>query len=86
MFFEYYLLYFRSKMNYLSLCLFAAVLLGTAYAAPPSKYSSKYDHVNVDAILSNERVLTQYINCMLDKGPCTAEGREFRRKLLFYTY
>lgn len=44
------------------------------------KYTSKYDNINVDEILGNKRVLGNYIKCILDEGPCTPEGREFRSK------
>ncbi|XP_018563006.1 ejaculatory bulb-specific protein 3 [Anoplophora glabripennis] len=42
------------------------------------KYSNKYDHIDIDRILSNKRVLNNYIKCILDQGPCTPDGREFR--------
>ncbi|KAJ8983043.1 hypothetical protein NQ317_013248 [Molorchus minor] len=45
------------------------------------KYSSKYDNIDIDKILSNHRVLTNYINCLMDKGPCTPEGKEFRKNI-----
>ncbi|XP_034173650.1 chemosensory protein 6 [Osmia lignaria lignaria] len=45
------------------------------------KYPSKYDDVDVDRILQNGRVLTNYIKCMLGEGPCTNEGRELKRTL-----
>ncbi|XP_047356839.1 ejaculatory bulb-specific protein 3-like [Vespa velutina] len=45
------------------------------------KYSTKYDDVDVDKILRNDRVLTNYIRCMLDEGSCTAEGRELKKIL-----
>ncbi|KYN32638.1 Ejaculatory bulb-specific protein 3 [Trachymyrmex septentrionalis] len=45
------------------------------------KYTRKYDDVNVDKILQNNRVLTNYIRCLMDEGPCTAEGRELRKTL-----
>lgn len=37
-------------------------------------YSKKYDDMDIDAILSNERLINNYINCFLDKGHCTPEG------------
>lgn len=46
------------------------------------KYSTKYDDVDVDKILRNDRVLTNYIRCMLDEGSCTAEGRELKSKYI----
>ncbi|XP_059479128.1 ejaculatory bulb-specific protein 3-like [Neocloeon triangulifer] len=53
-----------------------------AAAAPQNtggrKYTDKYDHVDVDAILRNDRILTSYVKCMLDQGPCTAEGKNLK--------
>lgn len=45
-----------------------------------AEYTNKYDNVNVDQILSNNRVLSNYIKCMMDEGPCTPEGRELKSK------
>ncbi|KAL0131060.1 hypothetical protein PUN28_002567 [Cardiocondyla obscurior] len=45
------------------------------------KYVTKYDDVNVDKILQNNRVLTNYIRCLMDEGPCTVEGRELKKTL-----
>ncbi|XP_046418790.1 ejaculatory bulb-specific protein 3-like [Neodiprion virginianus] len=46
-----------------------------------NNYSSKYDNVDVDRILSNDRILTNYIRCLMEEGPCTAEGRELKKTL-----
>lgn len=54
------------------------MLMGLALAA--EKYTSKYDNVDIDRILQNNRVLTNYIRCMLGEGACTAEGRELKSK------
>lgn len=37
--------------------------------------------MDVDQILSNERLTNQYVQCLLDKGPCTADGRSLRQIL-----
>jgi len=55
-----------------------ALLITLVTAA--EKYPEKYDNVDVDMILGNNRVLSNYIRCMMDEGPCTAEGRELRSK------
>ncbi|CAL1687532.1 unnamed protein product [Lasius platythorax] len=55
--------------------------LMTLVIATTEKYTRKYDDVEVDRILQNNRVLNNYIRCMLDEGPCTAEGRELRKTL-----
>lgn len=44
------------------------------------KYPVKFDQVNIETVLSNDRVLSNYIKCLLDKGACTREGRELKSK------
>ncbi|XP_046823530.1 ejaculatory bulb-specific protein 3-like [Vespa crabro] len=44
-------------------------------------YPNIYDQVDVDAIFNSERFLNQYINCLLDEGPCTADGRSLKQIL-----
>lgn len=41
-------------------------------------YPNKFDQINIETVLSNDRVLTNYIKCLLDKGACTREGRELK--------
>lgn len=60
----------------LALCCCCAGLVSAA----AQKYEPKYDNVSIESVLSNDRVLTNYIKCLLDKGPCTKEGRELKRK------
>uniref|UniRef100_M3V872 Chemosensory protein 5 n=1 Tax=Ips typographus TaxID=55986 RepID=M3V872_IPSTY len=61
--------------------LFVVLVLGCSLVAAQSPYTSKYDNVDVDKILKNERVLTNYIKCLMEEGPCTPEGRELRKTL-----
>lgn len=42
------------------------------------QYTSRFDNVDVDKILKNDRILNNYIKCLLEKGPCTQEGRELK--------
>lgn len=44
------------------------------------KYTTKYDNIDVDTIVSSRRLLQNYVNCLLDKGPCTPEGKELKSK------
>lgn len=53
-------------------------------SAYPQNIPNKYDNVNIDAILSNDRVVNNYIKCLLDKGSCTQEGRDLKSK--FYCF
>lgn len=66
----------RKMTRYLIILALVTVVLAA------EKYSSKYDDVDVDKILRNDRVLTNYIRCMLDEGSCTAEGRELKSKYI----
>lgn len=66
----------RTMRGHLLVLLISLVTLAVA----DEKYTRKYDDVNVDKILQNNRVLTNYIRCLMDEGPCTAEGRELRSK------
>lgn len=45
-----------------------------------NRYTNKYDNVDVDRILSNQRILTNYLKCLMDEGPCTNEGKELKSK------
>lgn len=38
------------------------------------------DNFDVDSVLNNGRVLKNYVKCVLEQGPCTAEGREMKSK------
>lgn len=44
-------------------------------------YDLKYDNVDVDEILKSERLLSNYINCLMDEGPCTEDGRDLKEIL-----
>lgn len=41
-------------------------------------YTTKYDNVNVDNILANQRLFGNYVNCLLDKGRCTEDGKALK--------
>lgn len=59
---------------------FSGLVSGTEY------YSDTYDDIDVDAIINSDRLLNQYVNCILDKSPCTVDGRSLKRKLQFIFY
>nr|ALR72521.1 chemosensory protein 7 [Colaphellus bowringi] len=65
-------------MKIVAALLFISLL---AFVTAQNSYSRKYDNVDVDKILKNERVLSNYIKCLLEEGPCTAEGRELKKTL-----
>jgi hypothetical protein len=54
------------------------VCLVFRFCAKADNTSAKYEHVNVDALLSNNRTLKHYMNCVLEKGPCSPEGQDLK--------
>nr|AKW47180.1 chemosensory protein 4 [Chrysopa pallens]ANJ05012.1 chemosensory protein 5 [Chrysopa pallens] len=48
---------------------------------PKEKYTTKYDNINLDDVLSNKRLLKSYIKCLLSEGPCTTDGAELKQSI-----
>nr|CAD7577206.1 unnamed protein product [Timema californicum] len=60
------------------------VFWGMVCTAPlPSgeKYTDRYDHIDVDVILSNKRTTNVYVKCLLEEGACPPEGKELKAQL-----
>jgi hypothetical protein len=64
----------------LSVLLAALVLAEAARIPRDDKYTTKYDNINLDEILESDRLLDNYIKCLLEKGKCTPEGIELKCK------
>lgn len=60
-------------------CLLA---IGVLVYARPEEYTHKYDNIDVDQILHNERLLRRYVDCLLDKpnAKCPPEAVELKSK------
>lgn len=56
------------------------ILLVTVGVALGQQYTDKYDNIDLDQILRSERLLANYVNCLLDKGKCTPDGAELKSK------
>ncbi|KAF4527321.1 hypothetical protein B566_EDAN001097 [Ephemera danica] len=54
-------------------------VLGLVYAQ--DKYTTKWDNVDLDQILGNQRLRDNYVKCLLDQGSCTPDGSELKRVL-----
>nr|BCX55333.1 chemosensory protein 1 [Plautia stali] len=46
--------------------------------AKPDGYTTKYDNVDLDEILNNDRLYKKYFDCLANKGPCTPDGKELK--------
>lgn len=47
-----------------------------------ASYPTRYDYIDVEAVMSNERILKILFNCVMNRGPCTREGLELKSKLV----
>lgn len=47
-----------------------------------STYPTRYDYIDVDAVMSNERIIKVLFNCVMNRGPCTREGLELKSKII----
>ncbi|CAG9123617.1 unnamed protein product [Plutella xylostella] len=65
-------------MTSLKLLALACVM---AAALADDTYTDKYDNINLQEILDNKRLLMNYVNCVLEKGKCNAEGKELKDHL-----
>ncbi|XP_026729722.1 ejaculatory bulb-specific protein 3-like [Trichoplusia ni] len=69
-------------MRYLLLIMVLLVYLTVQNnAIETSTYTTKYDGIDLDEVISNDRLLTGYIKCLLEEGPCTADGKELKENL-----
>lgn len=50
-----------------------------------SPYPTRYDYIDVESVMNNERILKVLFNCVMNKGPCTREGLELKSKFCIYT-
>lgn len=48
-------------------------------AQDDEKYSRRYDNIDVDLIFRT-RLLSNFVDCLLDKKPCSPEGKDLKSK------
>nr|AYN07340.1 chemosensory protein 12 [Yemma signatus] len=56
-------------------CLFVLLAAGIAWA---ETYTTKYDNIDIDEILNNQRLYKKYFDCLSNKGKCTPDGKELK--------
>ncbi|XP_020282650.1 ejaculatory bulb-specific protein 3-like isoform X2 [Pseudomyrmex gracilis] len=67
-------------MKFAVVCLFAVCAI---VFARPDGYTNKYDNIDVDQILHNDRLLKRYTDCLLEKNNvrCPPEATELKKVL-----
>lgn len=55
-------------------------VIGSVIGADPpgGYYTTRYDHLDIENILNQKRLVVYYAACLLDKGPCPPQGTEFK--------
>ncbi|XP_014277120.1 ejaculatory bulb-specific protein 3 [Halyomorpha halys] len=60
----------------------ALLICTTVLAAKPGahkgSYTTRYDNIDLEEILSNERLYKKYFDCLANKGKCTPDGKELK--------
>lgn len=59
----------------------AALLACAAQAQRHARYDSRYDYLDVDAILDSRRLVRNYVECLVNMKPCSPEGKALKRIL-----
>ncbi|CAK1584463.1 unnamed protein product [Parnassius mnemosyne] len=67
------------KLNTMKTLILLCTLAAAALGAPADTYNPEYDNFNAQELVENIRLLKNYGNCFLGKGPCTPEGKDFKR-------
>lgn len=64
------------------LCLFFVAICAVASEKPTDDdhYTTKYDNVDLDSIIKNDRLLRAYVDCLLGSKNCTKDGEELKSK------
>lgn len=73
-------MYYFETMKTFTVIFTILVVAYVVVGRPQDQYTTKYDNIDIDRILKNERLLKNYVNCVLSKGKCSPEGTELKRK------
>ncbi|XP_014253090.1 ejaculatory bulb-specific protein 3-like [Cimex lectularius] len=60
---------------------FFCVVLCFVEAHGAEKYTTKYDNIDLDEILRNQRLYKNYFDCLRNQGKCTPDGKELKEAL-----
>ncbi|XP_014242935.1 ejaculatory bulb-specific protein 3 [Cimex lectularius] len=52
-----------------------------ACATSSTQYTTKYDNIDVEVIMKNQRLYRKYFDCLTDRGRCTPDAKELKDSL-----
>lgn len=65
------------------ICVCLVGMVAVVLARPnDDKYTDKYDNVDLDEVLENDRLREPYLKCVVDKGKCAPDAKELKSKIL----
>lgn len=70
-----------ARLSVLLLCLsvFASVVAGDNKTEENgSGYDTRFDNIDLNDMLKNDRLRKNYVKCLLNEGPCTPDGQELK--------
>ncbi|KAG5883696.1 hypothetical protein JTB14_007415 [Gonioctena quinquepunctata] len=67
--------------SYLLFVLFCFVTTSYSEVPEKNKYTTKYDNINLEEIIKNDRLLKNYVDCLLEKRRCTPDGLELKKNM-----
>ncbi|XP_067002111.1 ejaculatory bulb-specific protein 3 [Anabrus simplex] len=68
-------------MRLLLLVLLVALGTVTVQGADERRYTTRYDNIDLERILSSRRLVTNYVECLLGRKRCPPEAVELKRVL-----
>ncbi|XP_014253092.1 ejaculatory bulb-specific protein 3-like [Cimex lectularius] len=60
---------------------FFCFVLSFVVANGAETYTDKFDNIDVDEILQNQRLYKSYFDCLKNEGKCTPDGKELKEAL-----
>ena len=77
---------FASVMNVLVSTIVLSLVLNISGRPEETTYSTKYDKINIDQILKNDRILNTYIKCLLDQDTCKTNESKYLKGILIKNF
>ena len=62
------------------------LLAALGEAVPSGGYTNKFDNVDLDEILSNDRLYKKYFDCLMAKGKCPPDGKQLKGGVFLLKY
>lgn len=65
------------KVTVAGVVIMMAVALATA---ADTTFPSTWDSIDLETVFANDRLVTAYVNCLLDRGACTPDAAALKSK------